>query len=227
MDMPERINVYLTRIDRDIIISNEDKLIEKVSDWRKEKLSRLKNPSVRAESLAAGLLLRYAVDRELGKEFGEYDIEAGPQGKPHFKGAEGMEFNISHSGDFVAAVISRHPVGIDIEVKSDTKFRVTKRMFSESEQKRVFESADPDREFRAVWTEKEAYLKCTGEGISVALKSFYKDMETSEIMREAEGEYRGTGCYITTLKPEGEDYCLSVCSKDIKFTLDIINVNEL
>lgn len=225
--MPERINVYLTRIDRDNIISNEDELIEKVSDWRKEKLSRLKNPSVRAESLAAGLLLRYAVDRELGKEFGEYDIEAGPQGKPHFKGAEGTEFNISHSGDFVAVVISRHPVGIDIEVKSDTKFRVTKRMFSESEQKRVFESADPDREFRAVWTEKEAYLKCTGEGISVALKSFYKDMETSEIMREAEGEYRGTGCYITTLKPEGEDYCLSVCSKDIKFTLDIINVNEL
>ena len=225
--MPERINVYLTRIDRDSIISNEDKLIEKVSDWRKEKLSRLKNPSVRAESLSAGLLLRYAIVHELGGEFGEYDIEAGPQGKPHFKNIEGAEFNISHSGDFVAAVISRYPIGIDIEVKSDTKFRVTKRMFSEQEQKRVFESDDPDREFRAVWTEKEAYLKCTGEGISVALKSFYKDMETSEIMRETDGEFKGTGCYVTTLKPEGEDYCLSVCSKDIKFTLDIINVNEL
>ena len=185
--MPERINVYLTRIDRDSIISNEDKLIEKVSDWRKEKLSRLKNPSVRAESLSAGLLLRYAIVHELGGEFGEYDIE----------------------------------------VKSDTKFRVTKRMFSEQEQKRVFESDDPDREFRAVWTEKEAYLKCTGEGISVALKSFYKDKETSEIMRETDGEFKGTGCYVTTLKPEGEDYCLSVCSKDIKFTLDIINVYEL
>ena len=114
--MPERINVYLTRIDRDSIISNEDKLIEKVSDWRKEKLSRLKNPSVRAESLSAGLLLRYAIVHELGGEFGEYDIEAGPHGKPHFKNIEGTEFNISHSGDFVAAVISRYPIGIDIEV---------------------------------------------------------------------------------------------------------------
>ncbi|MBQ8950373.1 MAG: 4'-phosphopantetheinyl transferase superfamily protein [Eubacterium sp.] len=269
--MPEvsdrRINVYLAKIDRESIISREEELIKRVSAHRREKIGNMKNPSVRTVSLAAGLLLRYALERELDKRFGikqifDYDISEGEKGKPFIKDLRdaetgedilnalksaagydpGIEFSISHSGDYAAVVISDSTIGIDIEVKNDTRFMVTNRMFTETEKNRVFSAEDKDSEFRDVWTEKEAYLKCTGEGISIPLRSFYMDKYSAEVMRvpddkresgsRGKGVYKpedflGTGYYITTVRPVSDNLSLSVCSKDIKFILDIAHVNDL
>ena len=240
-----RLNVYLAKINKEDMTAREDELVRKVSPWRREKILKMKNPSVRAESLAAGLVLGYALEHELTEKLNtevtfEYDIEEGVQGKPFIKNlrcfdkssgaaldAPAPEFNISHSGKYVAAVVGKGPLGLDVETKSDKDLKVTKRMFSEPEKERIIGAEDPDSEFRTVWTEKEAYLKCTGEGISVSLKSFYKNEDTAEVMRDNSGEFAGTGYYVYTVKPGEDTLSLAVCSKDKNITLDIINVIDL
>jgi Phosphopantetheinyl transferase len=248
------MKVYLYEIDKDKLIQEEESLLPRLPEYRRKKAASLNNPSVRAVSIGAGLLLVYALKAEAGLSVEEYDIVEGEHGKPEIVLSDKKKdhcpyINISHSGKYVAVVVADSPVGLDIEVKSDKDFKVTKRMFPEQDKKRILESPEPDSEFRDVWTEKEAYLKCTGEGISVPLKSFYTDIESHEVLRNRNfrderkngntdsrkteisqsinsAEFLPTGYFITTVRMKNEDFSISVC-KDEKLVLDILMVSEL
>ena len=175
---------------------------------------------------------------ERGLTIDEYDIAEEENGKPYIilKTGEIQYISISHSMNYAAAAVADSPIGIDVEEKSDKDFRVTKRVFSEPEKERVFSSDCPDDEFRKIWTEKEAYLKCTGEGITVPLQSFFKDMKTGEILRCRDitdrkrgasiEEYLSTGFYISNSDTDMEGFSISIC-KDEKLALDIISVSDL
>ncbi len=246
------MNIYLYEFDKDKIIENEKTLFERLPECRRAKAEKYSNPSVRAVSIAAGLLLVHAIKEETGFTSEDYEIVADENGKPkvrllsreNVKTGTGIEtvdestpeihVSLSHSADYAAAIVADSPVGIDIEEKNDRNFMVTKRMYSEVEKDRVFNSANPDKEFQVIWTEKEAYLKCTGEGISVPLKSFYKDSESGEILRlpktsdsnEEGDKYLQTGLFISSVMTDNPDYSISVC-KDEKLALDIQRVSEL
>lgn len=61
-------------------------------------------------------------------------------------------------------------VGCDIEKIPDSEekrniFSISKRFFSENEQKFITSAHDKNKAFYEVWTRNESYLKCTGEGI--------------------------------------------------------------
>lgn len=254
------MNIYLYKFDKEKIIENEKSLMARLPECRRAKAEKYTNPSVRAVSIAAGLLLGHAVKAETGLEANQYEIRESESGKPEIVVRSWVRadntcdesidnvcyekvvhISISHSANYAAVVVADSPVGIDIEEKHDTEFRVTKRMFAEPDKKRVFNSEDPDTEFRKVWTEKEAYLKCTGEGISIPMRSFYTDTETGEVLRQKKTENDGkadesrnsepaeflpTGCFISSPKEENRDFSISVC-KDEKLALDIMIVSEL
>lgn len=236
------MNIYLYKFDKEKIIENEESLMAHLPESRRAKAEKYTNPSVRAVSIAAGLLLEYAVKAETGYDADQYEIRESESGKPeiYVKGAV-IHVSISHSADYAAVVVADSPVGIDIEQKYDNEFRVTKRMFAEPDKERIFSSAEPDTEFQKVWTEKEAYLKCTGEGISIPMKSFYTDTETGEVLRikknenggkadessnSEPAEYLPTGYFISSPKEEFSDFSISVC-KDEKLILDIMWVSDL
>ena len=261
------MKVYVYRIDNEHIAAKESELLKKVSLARREKVTKLKNPAVRAESLAAGLLLNYAISEEAGLGPEDYEIIEGRNGKPELQVSGGLQSadeertgagqsgagrvycNLSHSGGFVAAVVSDIPVGIDVETKGDKGFRVTRRMFAEPEKDRVERlleisaekksaEAEAEKVFRDIWTEKEAYLKCTGEGITGALDVFYKDLETCEMKRtsaadksknESAGYHKfdSTGYYVRTVRLYDGACSLSVCMQRKNFVLDIVTVIDL
>lgn len=94
------------------------------------------------------------------------------RGKPILTGvAEGIKFNVSHSGHVVLIALNQHDeIGVDVEAvrpMSDT-IAIAKRFFAKVEQ--VALSALPEAErtegFFALWTLKEAVLKATGQGIA-------------------------------------------------------------
>ena len=146
-------------------------------------------------------MLRGMVREETGEEG-----ENGTEGKGAIMGVaettggprnRNIYFNLSHSDDYITVAVADTPVGIDVETKTDPDLKIMNRFYSEEEQDAVRAAKDPQKEFRRLWTRKEAYVKCVGTGIHG---------EVAEIpsLPEVSGEYR-----FLTLKEE-EEYALSI-----------------
>ena len=74
--------------------------------------------------------------------------------KPRFD-AQDVHFNLSHSDGVLLVGISHTPIGVDIEKVRPIDFK-----------KFDFIDAEDEQEFFEKWTERESWLKFTGEGIS-------------------------------------------------------------
>ncbi|MCS6744665.1 4'-phosphopantetheinyl transferase AcpT [Klebsiella quasipneumoniae] len=95
------------------------------------------------------------------------DIQFGEQGKPAFPVARGLWFNLSHSGDDIALLLSdQGEVGCDIEVIRPREGwrRLANALFSEGEHQELAQ-ASPAQQltvFWRIWTRKEALVKQRG-----------------------------------------------------------------
>ena len=83
--------------------------------------------------------------------------------KPRFDTDEAY-FNLSHTDGVVMLGISHAPIGVDIEKIRDIDFK-----------KFDFIDAANIEEFFEKWTERESYLKFTGEGLSAFRRESPKD----------------------------------------------------
>jgi len=81
--------------------------------------------------------------------------------------SKGVEFNISHSGNYIMIAMSENPVGIDIEhVEHPVDVaQLIPYCFDTAEEGFITSSIDKKESFFALWTRKEALLKATGEGL--------------------------------------------------------------
>lgn len=87
--------------------------------------------------------------------------------------ANGLHFNISHSGGWVLLAVAAEEVGIDIEmVDHDFDYQnLLPEHFSEAERQFITKSNDPLRAFYYLWTRKEAVTKAWGTGLQENLKT--------------------------------------------------------
>lgn len=103
------------------------------------------------------------------EEFGS--MQRDNNGKPYFVGTDAPAFNLTHTELLCAAVLAENDaksVGIDMELVRSMPRReaIARRLFSEEEQAIVRDAKQPDIAFFALWTRKEASVKCTGYGLS-------------------------------------------------------------
>ena len=88
-------------------------------------------------------------------------------GKKYFKHHGDVFFNVSHTEGCVAIAIRKGgEIGIDVEAVKNISEKVQERFYGENEKRRIRASDDPGREATRIWTRKEAYAKCTGEGLN-------------------------------------------------------------
>lgn len=84
-----------------------------------------------------------------------------------------LQFNISHSGDYLAlAVAKNNSVGVDIEKHRDGTYfeKISKKYFTDLEREYIFSNGAANAErFFEIWTAKEAGVKSFGG-------SFFKDV---------------------------------------------------
>jgi len=100
-------------------------------------------------------------------------------GKPFLTNleADGLLFNLSHSGDVAVIVVARErEVGVDVEfMRADfATAEVAEHFFSVAEIY-TLSGLDPHQRPKAFfdcWTRKEAYVKARGEGLSMPLDQF-------------------------------------------------------
>lgn len=105
----------------------------------------------------------------------EIIFEKSSSGKPYLKNHTQIQFNLSHSENMILCAISQNPVGIDVEYtnKNIDYLALSKRFFSPKEYELIFSENNLENKknlFFKLWTEKEAYYKTLGMGISAGLE---------------------------------------------------------
>ncbi len=89
-----------------------------------------------------------------------------------------LDFNISHSGDYVALVVGGSRAGIDVEMIKPIDFNMAEDCFHDREIEYLFSRPQGRQErFFRIWTLKESFIKAIGHGLSYPLKNFYFDIK--------------------------------------------------
>ena len=110
-----------------------------------------------------------------------------PEGKPQF--VDGPEFSISHCKEAIAVAVDEHPIGIDVESIRKVSSSLMEYTMNEQECALIRSSAEPDRAFIRLWTQKEAYLKYLGTGISNDMRDVLNEADASHFITEDHGSY--------------------------------------
>ena len=145
-----------------------------LSDNEQRKVNKYKSKKLRNEQIMSMGLLRVLIAKYTNYSLNEINFLYNEFGKPFLspdsKGNK-LSFNLSHSGNIAVFVFSRNrEVGIDVEkIKELTDMEgVVDLCFSESE-KKWFNNLPPYKKeemFYKIWTDKEAYIKAIGKGLS-------------------------------------------------------------
>ena len=96
---------------------------------------------------------------------------------------DNLEFNISHSGNYVLCAISddKLRIGVDVEEIKPIDFSDFDRQFTEVEWQVIKSDTDPLRGFYKMWTRKEAIVKADGKGLSIPLNDIIIENNTARV----------------------------------------------
>jgi len=140
-----------------------------LSKQRREKINRLPSLQAKKVSTASYLLLRLALKENYNiNEAVEFDFIE--NGKPVLTRYPEINFNLSHTNNTSACVISDQKIGVDIQQIKAIKDNVAKRVLTGDEYKEFKENSDPEDFFCKIWAIKESYLKLTGQGIAAEFR---------------------------------------------------------
>ncbi|MCX7970593.1 MAG: 4'-phosphopantetheinyl transferase superfamily protein [Negativicutes bacterium] len=172
--------------------------------WRR-RVAALRRPADRLAVVASRLLWLYG--------FRRWRLDAARCrtdgfGKPYLPGGEYF-FNISHSDGCAAAGFDRQPIGVDIEVVTETDLSVAGHYFAPVEVADLQARPAGGRldYFFWLWTLKESYIKADGRGMRIDLSSF------SFRCRGRRVEFAGDGDWQFQSQLVGGKYRLAVCRR--------------
>lgn len=179
--------------------------------WRRERADFYRFPRDRFLSMGAGLYMGLI-------EHGHGAISIGSDGKPR---ADGLEFNASHSGCYVAFACSEHAVGVDIEAIG-SNMDIARKVTTPDEYDDLMSCVDPRaREdlFCRMWTAKESYMKALGKGMGLP-------PETFRVLHGTDIASPSNDLAITELSPP-HGYRVSVCCEEECCILEEIGIERL
>jgi len=146
-------------------------------------------------------LVRIVLGAQLGIAPREIPVSRTDMGKPVV--AEGVHFNVSHSGDLILlALCAERAVGVDVERKRDVgKVQsLTARWLTDGERGSFNRlrslGATESEAFLRIWSLKEARLKALGVGISGVLGAEQRSVDAiplDSLLDSLAGEHVGQG----------------------------------
>ena len=121
--------------------------------------------------------LRIILARYLNTAPERLEFTYGAHGKPAVINSQKLEFNISHTGDLAMLAVGKgYPMGVDIEQYSARPYEgIAKSLFSEQEFAEFTKvpAALKASTFFHIWSQKEAFIKACGLGLSYPTKEFH------------------------------------------------------
>ena len=150
---------------------------------KQKRVNKYRNIKDKKRTVIGEMLARQLISNQLNINPEEIIFETSEFGKPRVKNLC-IEFNISHSDDYVVCCTSDKPIGVDIEKISPVSLNLINRVCTQQDidyiffkkGKRIADFTDEDigsvemERFYEIWTYKEAYFKSIAMGIR-SLKS--------------------------------------------------------
>jgi 4'-phosphopantetheinyl transferase len=220
LPLPED-EVQLWRIDLEALGPEESRWQKLLSSDELERASRFHLPRDRQRFVTSRALLRTILSAYLATDPGTLSFSYSSKEKPSLGPAHAdsnVAFNISHSGGVALLAFTRgREIGVDVEqARSNFELEaIARRFFSPAEQKQLADvPADerPDAFFRC-WTRKEAYIKATGDGLSLPLRQFDVALEagTSNALLATRPDGSEAARWLLREVPAGPGYIAALC----------------
>lgn len=165
-------NIHVWCIDLNQHFDRISVLNQSLSASERQRAAKFIFPIHRDRWTVARGYLRHILSHYLNSTPEQIVFNYGAQGKPEIAGS-GLEFNLSHSHDrAVYGISATYPIGIDVEhIRELPYLQLVDRFFSPTESA-IFHNLPPS-EYQAAffhaWTQKEAYLKADGTGLTTPL----------------------------------------------------------
>ncbi len=155
-----------------------------------DRASRFRFEKDRNQFIAARGVLRILVSQYLAADPRNVKFVYSERGKPALADVPhtDLTFNVAHSGNMILLGFTRgHRIGVDVErLRTDTDaLEIAERFFSRTEYDVLRELPENERymSFFLGWTRKEAYVKATGDGLSLPLNQFDVSLKPDEPSR--------------------------------------------
>jgi len=222
------VDVYGIKIQKEMNKDTFISLLTFVSPQKRDKIGKFKFFDDAQRCLLGDLLARYAICNKLDVKNSQLKFSNNKCGKPVLLQPGGINFNISHSGDWVVCAVSNEPVGIDIETIKPIEFNIAERFFTETEYSDLMNKEDNERlrYFYTLWTLKESYIKAVGKGLSILLNSFSIQIECGNIGINTCNEFNS--CFFKLYEID-KYHLVAVCSLNKKYSpeIKILNLSQL
>lgn len=201
----DEIHVWRANLELEEIVLRQ--LDETLSTDEKVRANRFFFKRDRRHFIATRGMLRELLGVYLNRNPKRIEFGYGPQGKPtlHTEPTEqSIQFNVSHSNGMalLAFTVGRH-LGVDVElVRPIAGEEIAEHYFSPQELMELnrLPATLWDEGFFLCWTRKEAYIKATGEGLQVPLKSFHVSLTPGRPEQLLTGD--GVDWTLRSLRPD-------------------------
>ena len=131
------------------------------------------------QSILGQALLAYLLKKKKSIDYSQCSIVYGDWGKPYIVEKKEVQFNISHSGSWVACAVGQKEVGLDVEQVCPIKRGYTGFLLSPDEKRVLQKVGDLENGLFRLWVLKESYCKYTGKGLHLPFNTlyFYQDQK--------------------------------------------------
>ena len=213
--------VQLWRADLEAIGVDESRWQQVLSSDELTRASRFHFSRDRQRFVAGRALLRTILAGYLRTDANGLTFSYSKKEKPSLASdhaESGVTFNVSHSGGIALLAFTRgREIGVDVEqVRQDSDLQaIARRVFSMHEQNQLAALPAEKRidAFFRCWTRKEAYIKATGDGLSLPLNQFDVSLEVGEAnaLVATRPDSSEAGHWLLREVPAGSGYMAAVC----------------
>ncbi|HBU83773.1 MAG TPA: phosphopantetheine-protein transferase [Paenibacillus sp.] len=221
------ITIHVLQVPAELPEAYWDHFLLHVSEERRAQASRFVHLADAYRSVLGEVLTRVTLSKLTGLNPGELSFTRNQYGKPSLSNYADVQFNVSHSGDWIALISGGDTdLGVDVEKISPIDMKIAERFFSMTESQ--FLAAEPAEiqleTFYRLWTLKESYIKAVGMGLSMPLDSF-------SMIRNADGHWHSPEAashpFLSMRLDHG--YMLAACSagEGLPAQPDFITIEEL